>query len=116
MDGSSAGPLGFINPFITVWPCLLWSATLDLFLYYTLKSANTHPALAMPCQSIVPGEAVAASARVRFDPAVDLRVPLEVMLPNEALPAVIAAELSVTKMGLDMGFYVLLSAEFLIAL
>ena len=111
MDGSSAASLGFVESFVKLWPCLLWSAALHLFLYNTFKGTNTHAALAMSGQSIVPGEAITAFARVRFDPAVDFRVPLEVVLPDEALPAMIATELSVAKMCLDMRLDILLSSS-----
>jgi len=47
--------------------------------------------------------------------AVNLCVTLQVVLSNKALAAVVALELTVTKMGLDVSTNVLLAAELLVA-
>ena len=69
----------------------------------------------MASQGILSGKAVAARALVRLVATVNLCVTLEVMLSNEALAAVIALELAIAKMGLDVGTDVLLAPELLVA-
>jgi hypothetical protein len=91
------------------------TTTSDLRTLEAWKSTVTDSTLAVACESILSGEAVAAGALVGLVAAVDLCVTLEVVLSDEALAAVVALELAITEMGLDVGTNVLLAAELLVA-
>jgi hypothetical protein len=65
----------------------------------------------MSGKSIVPGEAVAALARIRLDAGVNLSMTLQVVLADETFGAVDASVLAVSKMSLDMRADILLAAE-----
>jgi hypothetical protein len=79
------------------------------------KSTVADPTLAVACESILSGKAIAAGALVGLVTTVNLCVTLQVVLSNEALAAVVALELAITEMGLDVGTDVLLAAELLVA-
>ena len=106
---------GLLLALVSFRPVLSRTSTLDDFLDDALEGSDAHASLAMAGERVMPGEAVAARARVGLDAAVDLGVALEVVLTHETLAAVVAAILSVAKMGLDMRLDILLAAEFLIA-
>jgi hypothetical protein len=50
----------------------------------------------MASESIVPGKTVPALARIRFDPAMNLGVPFEIVLPDKALLAMAALILPIS--------------------
>jgi hypothetical protein len=91
------------------------ASTSDLRTFKARKSAVTDSTLAVACESILSGKAIAAGALVGLVATVNLCVALQVVLSDEALAAVIALELAITKMGLDVGTDVLLAAELLVA-
>jgi hypothetical protein len=91
------------------------TTTSDLRALKAGKSTITDPTLAVACESILSGKAIATGALVGLVAAVDLCVTLQVVLSNEALATVVALELTVTKMGLDVSTNVLLAAELLVA-
>jgi hypothetical protein len=91
------------------------ATTSDLRALEAGKSTVTDSTLAVACESILSGETVAAGALVGLVTTVYLCVTLQVVLSDEALAAVVALELAITKMGLDVGTNVLLAAELLVA-
>jgi len=94
---------------------LAWATASSLRTLVTRESAVADSALTVASQGILSGKAVAARALVRLVATVNLCVTLEVMLSNKALAAVVALELAIAKMGLDVGTDVLLAAELLVA-
>lgn len=64
----------------------------------------------------MPGERVATEAGIWLGASMDLCMTFQVVTSNEALSAMIATELSITKMGLDMRLDVLFPAEALVAI
>jgi hypothetical protein len=78
------------------------------------KATNTHAALAMASESILPGKSSVAGTLVRLVTGVDLGVTLQIMLSDKTLAASIAPELSITQMCLDMGANVFSPTESLV--
>lgn len=79
------------------------------------KCSFTDTALTVAGQGVLSGEAVATGALVRLVAAVDLRVALQVVLADKAFTAMIALELTVAEVSLDMSTNVLLAAKLLVA-
>ena len=91
------------------------TTTSDLRTFKAWKGTVTDTTLTVARESVLSGKAVAARALVRLVTTVNLRVTLQIVLSNEALAAVVALELAIAKMGLDVGADVLLAAELLVA-
>ena len=106
---------GLVETIIHLRAMLARPATFDGLLDDTFEGTNTHASLAVSGESIMPGEGVAAETRVWLGAGMDLGMSLQVVTSNEALVAVVAFELTITKMSLDVGLDVLLAAETLIA-
>lgn len=91
------------------------STTLDDLLDDSLKCTNAHTTLPMSSQGIMPGKGIATRTWVRFAAGVNLGMALEIVASDEAFLAMVATELSVTQMSLNMRLDVLFSAESLVA-
>ena len=76
-----------------------------------LVSSDTHSALSMAGQGVVPGEYVSAKTLVRLVSGVDLCVPFEVVAAHETLAAMLAFVLTISQVCLDVRFDILLSTE-----
>jgi len=81
----ATSPFTLLEALIHVRTVLSRTSTLDNFANDAVEGANAHAALSVARQSIMPGKAVTALTWVRLDPRVYLGVPLEIVLPNEAL-------------------------------
>lgn len=110
-----ASTVGLVDTIVHLWPVLAGSTSLDLFLDHAFECTDAHASLTMTSQSVMTSEGVAAETWVWFRTCVNLGMSLEVVSSDEALLAVVAAELSVTKVRLNMRFYILLAAELLVA-
>jgi hypothetical protein len=87
----------------------------DLRTLKARKSTVTDSTLTVASESILSSKTIAARALVGLVTTVNLCVTLQVVLSNETLAAVIALELAITEMGLDMGTNILLATELLVA-
>lgn len=90
---------------------LLGTATLGRLSHNALVSTNAHAALPVTSQGIMSREDISAKAFVRLVSSVDLCMSFQIMSTHEALVTVITLVLAITKVSLDMGFDVLLSAK-----
>jgi hypothetical protein len=106
---------GLLETLRDVVGVLAWAAASGLRTLVTRESAVADSTLTVTGQGILSSKAVAARALVGLVATVNLCVTLEVMLSNEALAAVIALELAIAEVGLDVGTDVLLAAELLVA-
>lgn len=109
-------PCCLVKTVIHLWPTLLRSASLDILFHNTFESTNTHSTLAMPSQCVVSSKRVAAETGIWLRASMDLCVALEVMATNKTLLAMIASELTIAQMCLDVGLDVLLPAKFFAAI
>lgn len=107
--------VGFIHAIFHLRSMLLGPPSLDDLLHNAIEGANAHSSLSMPRQGVVAGKRISTQTRMGFRAGMDFGVALEVVASDEALLAVITAELPVTKMGLYMGFDILFAAESLVA-
>ena len=89
-------------------------AAFDLFPDNPFKCSDAHSPLPMSRQSVVAGKCVTAEACVRFRASMDLGVPFQVVSSNETLFAVVASELSVTQVSLDMRLDVFFATKLLV--
>lgn len=110
-----AGTLGLVETLVHLGAVLAWATSLDDLLDSTFERADAHATLTVTGQSVVTGERVAASTRVWLVAGVDLSVAFQVVASYEAFAAMVAAELTVAEMGLNVGFDVFLSAEAFVA-
>jgi hypothetical protein len=82
---------------------------------YAWKSTHTHAALTVSSQSIMSGKLTAACALVWLAASVDLGVPLEIVLTDEAIETDRTLKLAIVEMGLDVRLDVFFAAELLVA-
>ena len=106
---------GFVESVVHIRTMFSRATSLDDFLDDAFECTDAHTSLAMSCQSIVPGEGIAACTGVWLAARVDLGVAFEVVASNKALVAVVAAELTIAKMCLDMRLDVFFAAELFVA-
>lgn len=103
--------VGFRHASVHVWPMLLRSPALLLCPDGTREPSWTHTALTMASEGVHASECASAETNIVLYPHVDLGVPLEIVLADEALLADVAHELPVTEMSLDVCADVLAAAE-----
>lgn len=90
---------------------LLRTAALRCLAHDTFVSSDAHPTLPVAGQGIVAGKNVPAKTFVGLVSSVDFGVTLEIVATHKALAAMIALELTVTQVCLDVRLDVLFSAE-----
>jgi hypothetical protein len=92
------------------------SATFDKLSCDPINCADTHAPLSVSSESVLPGECVAAETWIGFGASMNLGVPFEIVAAHESFVAVIALELPIVEVSLDVRFDVLLPAKSLIAI
>lgn len=76
-----------------------------------LVSSDTHSALSMARQGVVPSEYISAKTFVWLVSGVNLCVPFEVVAAHKTLAAMLAFVLTISQVCLDVRFDILLSAK-----
>jgi hypothetical protein len=110
------GSTCLIKALVHLWSVLSGSPSLDHLLDNTIKCANAHSSLSVPCQGVVTSKWVSTETRVRLAAGMYFGMAFQVVASNETFLAVVASELTIAKMGLDVGLDVLLPTELLIAI
>lgn len=113
--GRAPRPLRLVRPLLQARPLLPRPAAPRHLAHGVGEAAAADAALAVPGEGVLAGEAAAAGAAVRLVARVDFGVPLQVVLPHEALAAMVAAELPVAQVRLHVAADVLAPAERLAA-
>lgn len=90
-------------------------ASLGRGLTDSLKATHAGVPLSMSRECVVPSETTSTRTWIRLDAAVDLRMPFQVMLAHERIPAMDAAVLSIPEMGLNVRFDVLFASKAAVA-
>lgn len=90
---------------------LLGTAALCVFAHNALVSSDAHPTLPVTSQGVMTGEHVSTETFVGLVSSMNLSMAFQIVATDEALVAMIAFELAVTQVGLDMGLDILLPAK-----
>jgi hypothetical protein len=108
-------PICLVKSIVHLRSVLSRPALFDDFLDNAFECSDAVAALSVPCQSVMACKSIAAQTWIWLASSVDLRMSLEIMATNEAFVAVVASELPISEMSLDVRFDVLLAAESFIA-
>jgi hypothetical protein len=91
-------------------------ASFDELSCHSINGTDAHSSLSVSSESVLSSKGITAKTRIWLGPRMNLCMPLEIMASHESFIAVIALELSIIKVGLDVRFDVFLPAKSLIAI